>query len=51
MDEKENVIIDRWLDLNKSLIEAEAERIGLEAQSGRFAAEVLTRYQPCERIL
>ena len=32
VDEKENVIIDRWLDLNKNLNKAEAERIGLEAQ-------------------
>ena len=32
VDEKENVIIDRWLDLTKNLNKAEAERIGLEAQ-------------------
>ena len=32
VDDKENVIIDRWLDLNKNLNKAEAERIGLEAQ-------------------
>ena len=32
VDEKENVIIDRWLELNKNLNKAEAERIGLEAQ-------------------
>jgi len=32
VDEKENVIIDRWLDLNKNLNKAEAERIALEAQ-------------------
>ena len=32
VDEKENVVIDRLLDLNRSLTKAEAERIGLEAQ-------------------
>jgi succinoglycan biosynthesis transport protein ExoP len=32
VDEKENVILDRWMELNKSLNKAEADRIGLEAQ-------------------
>jgi len=41
LDDKENIVIDRLTDLNKRLTEAEAERIGLEAQvqllrTGRF---------------
>lgn len=32
VDEKDNVIVDRWLDLNKNLTGAEGERIALEAQ-------------------
>lgn len=32
VDDKENVIVDRLVDLNKRLTEAEAERIGLQAQ-------------------
>ncbi|MGE0824671.1 MAG: GumC family protein [Candidatus Binatia bacterium] len=32
LDEKENIVVDRLSDLNKRLTEAEAERIGLEAQ-------------------
>jgi GumC protein len=41
LDDKENIVIDRLADLNKRLTEAEAERIGLEAQvqllrTGRF---------------
>ena len=32
LDEKENIVVDRLADLNKRLTEAEAERIGLEAQ-------------------
>jgi capsular exopolysaccharide synthesis family protein len=32
VDEKDNVIVDRLLDLNKTLTGAEGERIGLEAQ-------------------
>lgn len=32
VDEKDNVIVDRWLDLNRSLTGAEGERIGLAAQ-------------------
>lgn len=33
LDDKENIVVDRLSDLNKRLTEAEAERIGLEAQS------------------
>lgn len=33
LDEKENIVVDRLADLNKRLTEAEAERIGLEAQA------------------
>jgi succinoglycan biosynthesis transport protein ExoP len=33
LDDKENIIVDRLADLNKRLTEAEAERIGLEAQA------------------
>lgn len=32
LDDKENIVVDRLADLNKRLTEAEAERIGLEAQ-------------------
>jgi capsular exopolysaccharide synthesis family protein len=32
LDEKENIIVERLADLNRRLTEAEAERIGLEAQ-------------------
>lgn len=32
LDEKENIVVDRLSDLNRRLTEAEAERIGLEAQ-------------------
>ena len=32
VDEKADVIIDRWMELNRNLTKAEAERIGLEAQ-------------------
>jgi succinoglycan biosynthesis transport protein ExoP len=32
LDEKENIVVERLVDLNKRLTEAEAERIGLEAQ-------------------
>jgi capsular exopolysaccharide synthesis family protein len=33
LDEKENIVVDRLADLNRRLTEAEAERIGLEAQA------------------
>ncbi|MEX0806279.1 MAG: polysaccharide biosynthesis tyrosine autokinase [Candidatus Binatia bacterium] len=33
LDDKENIIVDRLADLNMRLTEAEAERIGLEAQA------------------
>jgi succinoglycan biosynthesis transport protein ExoP len=33
LDDKENIVVDRLADLNKRLTEAEAERIGLEAQA------------------
>jgi polysaccharide biosynthesis transport protein len=33
LDDKENIVIDRLADLNKRLTEAEAERIGFEAQA------------------
>jgi len=33
LDEKENIVVDRLADLNRRLTEAEAERIGLEAQT------------------
>ncbi len=33
LDNKENIVVDRLADLNKRLTEAEADRIGLEAQS------------------
>jgi succinoglycan biosynthesis transport protein ExoP len=32
LDDKENIVVERLADLNKRLTEAEAERIGLEAQ-------------------
>ena len=32
LDNRENIVVDRLADLNKRLTEAEAERIGLEAQ-------------------
>jgi succinoglycan biosynthesis transport protein ExoP len=32
VDEKADVVIDRWLELNRNLTKAEAERIGMEAQ-------------------
>ena len=32
LDDKENVVVDRLVDLNKRLTESEAERIGLQAQ-------------------
>jgi succinoglycan biosynthesis transport protein ExoP len=32
LDDKENIVVDRLADLNKRLTEAEADRIGLEAQ-------------------
>jgi capsular exopolysaccharide synthesis family protein len=32
LDEKENIVVERLADLNKRVTEAEAERIGLEAQ-------------------
>lgn len=33
LDDKENIVVDRLADLNRRLTEAEAERIGLEAQA------------------
>ena len=33
LDEKENIVVDRLADLNRRLTEAEADRIGLEAQA------------------
>jgi polysaccharide biosynthesis transport protein len=33
LDDKENIVVDRLADLNRHLTEAEAERIGLEAQA------------------
>ena len=33
LDDKENIIVDRLADLNKRLTEAEADRIGVEAQA------------------
>jgi succinoglycan biosynthesis transport protein ExoP len=33
LDDKENIVVERLADLNKRLTEAEAERIGLEAQA------------------
>ncbi|MGH7794168.1 MAG: GumC family protein [Candidatus Binatia bacterium] len=33
LDDKENIVVDRLADLNKRLTEAEADRIGLEAQA------------------
>ena len=33
MDNRENIVVDRLADLNKRLTEAEADRIGLEAQT------------------
>lgn len=33
LDDKENIVVDRLADLNRRLTEAEAERIGFEAQS------------------
>ncbi|HWO43079.1 MAG TPA: polysaccharide biosynthesis tyrosine autokinase [Candidatus Eisenbacteria bacterium] len=33
LDEKENIVVERLADLNKRLTDAEAERIGLEAQA------------------
>ena len=33
LNDKENIVVDRLADLNKRLTEAEAERIGLEAQA------------------
>jgi capsular exopolysaccharide synthesis family protein len=33
LDEKENIVVDRLADLNRRLTEAEAERIGFEAQA------------------
>lgn len=33
LDEKENIVVERLADLNRRLTEAEAERIGLEAQT------------------
>ena len=33
LDDKENIVVDRLADLNKRLTDAEAERIGLEAQA------------------
>ncbi|MGE0822326.1 MAG: GumC family protein [Candidatus Binatia bacterium] len=32
LDEKENIVVDRLVDLNKRLTEAEAEKVALEAQ-------------------
>ena len=33
LDNRENIVVDRLADLNKRLTEAEADRIGLEAQT------------------
>ena len=33
MDNRENIVVDRLADLHKRLTEAEADRIGLEAQT------------------
>ena len=33
LDDKENIVVDRLADLNRRLTEAEADRIGLEAQA------------------
>ena len=32
LDDKQNVVVDRWFDLNKALTAAESEKISLEAQ-------------------
>ena len=45
LDEKENIVVDRLADLNRRLTEAEADRIGFEAQA-QIDQEPPVRFAP-----